>query len=75
MPTFAVMPARDVSAPTVWVLAETEAEARRLVSLNVDTHSAAQDRSVFICVEDTTYEPPPGVIIGEDGRTRTVIRP
>lgn len=74
MPIFAIMPSGERDVPTVWVDAETEREARRLVSMNVESHSEAADETEFECVRDDRQSPPPGVILSDGGITHTVKR-
>jgi len=63
VPNFCMFATNDAVAERYWVRAESEAQARRLVALNVGgPAAAAEDASKFTCIEDTTKTPPPTFI-------------
>ena len=75
MPVFALVSlAAGDYMPVIWIKAESEPEARRLVSLNLTTHSGALDRAEFLCIRDKSHDPPPGVIVSDSGKTHTIER-
>lgn len=71
MPVFALWSSGTERCAVVWISAETETDARRLISATLETHAAATDPMAFHCVQDDSHDPPPGVIVTDAGRTYT----
>jgi hypothetical protein len=51
----------------IWVLADSESHARRLVSFNVGDAAEAADIDKYECHVDATHQPPYGSIYREGG--------
>jgi hypothetical protein len=75
VPVFALWPSGTEAGAVVWIDAESETQARRLLSANLHTHAAAMDRMAFYCVADDSHAPPPGVIVTDCGRTFPISLP
>ena len=66
MPNFCIQAVGGADTERYWVNAESEREARRLVALNAVGLAAAEDVSLFSCVQDVTKTPPATSIYRSD---------
>jgi hypothetical protein len=67
MPHYCICSVEDEPPRKLWVLADSEAQARRLVSFNVEDAAEAADIDKYECHVDATHQPPYGSIYREDG--------
>ena len=67
MPHYCVCSVNDEPSLKLWVLADSEAHARRLVSFNVEEAAKAANVDRFECHVDATHQPPYGSIYREGG--------
>ena len=75
MPHYCICSVEDEPSRRLWVLADSEAHARRLVSFNIEDAADAANIDKFECHVDTTHQPPYGTIYRDSGiRTRIAHR-
>lgn len=67
MPHYCICSVADEPPRRMWVLAESEAHARRLVSFNIEDSADAADIDKFECLVDKTHQPAYGTIYHEGG--------
>ena len=72
MPRYLVIPVGGAHTDGLWVTADTEEQARRLVSLNVPDAAEAIDWKRYDCRTDETYYTGPGVILKGSAETFTI---
>ena len=72
MPHFCICSVEDEPPRKLWVLADTEAHARRLVSYNVEDAAEAANIDKFECHVDATHQPPYGSIYREGGHVTPI---
>ena len=72
MPHYCICSVEEEPPRRLWVLADSEKHARRLVSFNVEDAAEAADIDKFECHVDATHQPPYGSIYREGGRVTPI---
>ena len=72
MPHFCVCSVEDEPPRKLWVLADSEAHARRLVSHNIEDAAEAANIDKFECHVDATHQPAYGTIYREGGSITSI---
>lgn len=72
MPHYCICSVEEEPPRRLWVLADSEKHARRLVSFNVEDAAEAADIDKFECHVDATHQPPYGSIYREGGSVTAI---
>ncbi len=74
MSHYCLCPVEGDPPARLWVLADSEKHARRLISLNISEAADATDAGKYECETDATFQPPFGWIYKTGGQSVAITK-